>query len=302
MFNCRVGVCARFAASQTRWELTRLTKDRNANFQVALPEEKNRLSRYALPSDPDALLVDGRRLTRGERIYQGISIGLPVIAFVTALAVPVGIVTLFALNGRRRSEQVIRVQKTQDILDIPSPIKLIGAKELAKLVHVNKPTIVVYYRPVSNDEESNRLNLLFALLAEIAAVEGSSLNVYRVNIQNEFQHFNQYLKEEIKQSTTALIHVVIPQEKESVVTAVIPPVSATSFVAHLTQLLGNMGVKFSKDETATSMLDDKLVSIKRCMFDLKMEGKVRFVGGHNFLQLDRECNKLLHSSNKLQPK
>ncbi|CDR95276.1 hypothetical protein BBBOND_0204340 [Babesia bigemina] len=315
MFICRVGVCARFAASQRRWELVRQTKNHNANYQVSIPENKAGVSKYVIPSDSGALLVDGRRLTRGERIYQGISIGmsplegsnqclgLPVIAFVAALAVPVGLVTLFAFNGRRRIEKdITKVQQIPHVVEIPSPIKLLAAKELAKLIYVNKPTIVVYYRPGSNDEESNRLNLLFALLTEIAAVEGSPLNVYRVNVQNEFQHFNQHLREEIKQSPTALIHLVIPQEKESMVTAVLPPVSATSFVDHLTKQLGNAGIKFTKDKAATKILDDKLVSIKRCMFDLKIEGEVLFVGGHNFLQLERECNRLMRCSDKLPPK
>ncbi|GIX64347.1 uncharacterized protein BcabD6B2_37820 [Babesia caballi] len=309
MFSRRVGVCARAAASQQRWALTRLTKDRNANTPLAVPDKKNDLGRYQYPSDPDALLVEGERLSRGERIYQRISIGalllaawhrfagLPFIAFATALAIPVGLVTVFTMRKqRRRAEPLEPVARVEPAPEVTDALQSLSARDLAKLVHAKVPTLVVYFRPGGNDEEANRVNLLCALLKEVGALEGSGLKVYRVNVKEELQHFNPYLKEEVQRSPGTLLHLVIPTEGESHVMSVLPPASATSFVAQLARALGDFRVKFAKDEEAAGRIDEQVARIKRCMFDLKMEGQLRFVEGRSLRQLELQCNKLLASA------
>ncbi|GFE54721.1 hypothetical protein BaOVIS_021250 [Babesia ovis] len=283
-----------FLVLHCRWKATEVTHYRNSGSQVPVVNQRLDISRYKFPSDPDALLVDPNRLKRGERVYQKLSIVFPAIAFTVALSIPLGLATVFWLTSGARNKGSSKSADGSASASFTSSLPpLLTAKDLQKLVYAKTPTIVVYFFPGGSDEEANRVNLHSVVLKEISSLSGSPLNVFRLDAKEQFHNLNPFLKEEIKRSPGLLIHAVIPSENESSVISVLPPVSVQSFVRHLSRLLETAGIKFSKDDPGVRTLDQQLARVKRCIFDLTIEGKLRFLDGQSLDLLEQQCTKLL---------
>ncbi|ORM40768.1 uncharacterized protein BXIN_2302 [Babesia sp. Xinjiang] len=294
MFIRRLGIPKSSAAFQRRWKLTEVVKRRADSPQLEVVERKTSLSRYEFPRNPDALLVEGSRLRQGERIYQWISIVFPAIAFTLALAIPVGLVTTFMLNGKIRWASTNMIESFSRSNTPPKRIeKLVSARDLARLVYAKTPTIILYFTPGGTDDVANRVKLHSILLKEISTLKGSPLNVFRVNVTEELHKLNPLLREEIRRSPGMLMHLVIPSEGESYVMPLLPPVSVKSFVSQLSKILDHANIKFAKEDETITQLDEKLASVKRCMFDLTIDGKLQFLEGQSLTQMELQCKKLL---------
>lgn len=287
-----------FLRLQRRFVTDKLTEHRSTTGQLGVPKRKDAVSPYSFPSDPDALLVEGSKLSLGERWYQRFSVAFPFIALAAVLSIPLGLATFLSTAQSRKKKNEAPVPSQPRLWDAKPLPPLLKAKELGRLIHTKKPAIVVYFRHSQDNEKLNALNLLFVLLKEISDLKGSPVDVYRVNVKEEFPYFNPYLKEELRTSDETYLQLVIPSVPESNVMPILPPVSVASFVSQLSKLLGGFNVKFRKDEAYSRSLDKALTNYKRCLFDLKLEGKTEFIQGYSLQQLDTDCRKLLSTSKK----
>lgn len=126
----------------------------------------------------------------------------------------------------------------------------------------------------------------------------SPLDVFRVNVNEEYQYFNKYLNESIKDSGDCLLHLVVPDVLESQVLTIVPPVSVKSFVSQLSKTLDGFNIKFSKAHGAQQELDEVLSRLKLCLFALRLEGATKFIEGHSLQQLEVRCNQFLETFTK----
>ncbi|KAK1938331.1 hypothetical protein X943_000260 [Babesia divergens] len=289
MFRCHVASLRNVVRIQRRNVLVKSAEERSTRDRLQVLKTPGNVSKYEFPRNPDSLLVEGARLSRGERLYQGFAVGKALLIYCC----------LSLSQGFPSSQPLLwpplNVEKVLDTAPLP---KLLTAKDLRKLIYVKRPTVVVYFRNAEGDEKANQLNLLFVLLKEISELYGSPLDVFRVNVNEEYQYFNKYLKESIKNSGDCLLHLVVPDVLESQVLTIVPPVSVKSFVSQLSKTLDGFNIKFSKGHSAQQELDEVLTRLKLCLFSLRLEGATKFIEGHSIQQLEVRCNQFLETFTK----
>ncbi|KAG6440176.1 putative integral membrane protein [Babesia bovis T2Bo] len=274
-----------------RWKVTNNAHRNALSTSPSVIVKRDVISRYHFPKNKDALLLETERLNHAERVYQHLSIAFPFIAFVIALSVPLGIIVAFLFNDKQKLNKAL-IDSVESSVNNTS-LQLITAKDLIKLVHARVPTIILYFHPSGNDEQANMLNLHSVLLKEISALKGSPLNVYRLNVMEQSDALNPLLKNAIKNAPGVFMQLVIPTENESNVISIQPPISVESFVVHIASLLEHFGMKFSKDSDELSALDRRLLRVKRCFFNLSMNGQVRFLESPNLSILEKQCEQNL---------
>ncbi|AFZ81028.1 hypothetical protein BEWA_004360 [Theileria equi strain WA] len=205
-----------------------------------MERREDKTLRYS-PRDPDSLLVERYRLSRGEAFYQFFSAGL---SFISLSLILVPSALMFYLLAKRPPKGPEK-KKLPRILEFSS---------LNTLLEAEKPTIIFYHTELSLKTKVYRL-----VLSEILHLYGKDIDIVetKVDVSKESA-----LGSEVKASGGFLFHLLIPG-KEPMVANLDNFASVSSFIEQILSLLAQFGIKVTGK--SLRKLDLKVSILQKCL-------------------------------------